>query len=187
MQAGKSARYLIQRIATASMSFNVHACDAFKNSTLVHVTPSRNDGSDMAPLTKSIWMWAEACRDLDRAERLHRRFFEPGGAVQHAWEPPVDIIETAHELLIEIALPGVDPRDASVSFAAGTLLIAAERRLRQGAEPAVIRRLELPYGRFERRLPLPAGSFELAGSEFVHGCLMIVLRKVAPARQERPR
>lgn len=142
----------------------------------------------MAPPTKSIWMWAEACQNLERAERMHRRFFEPGGAAgQHVWEPPVDIVETAHELLIEIALPGVDPRDASVSFASGALLISAERRLPQTAEPAVIRRLELPYGRFERRLPLPAGSFELAGSEFVHGCLMIVLRRVAPARQERQR
>jgi HSP20 family molecular chaperone IbpA len=141
----------------------------------------------MAPLTKTIWMWAEACQSLDRAERLHRRFFEPGGTAQHAWEPPVDIIETARELLIEIALPGVDPRSASVSFSSGTLLIAAERRLPQTSEPAVIRRLELPYGSFERRLPLPNGSFELAKSEFVNGCLMIVLRKVAPARQERLR
>ena len=31
------------------------------------------------------------------------------------------------------------------------------------------------------------GSFELAKSEFLNGCLMIVLRKVAPARQERHR
>jgi HSP20 family molecular chaperone IbpA len=132
-------------------------------------------------------MWAEACENLERAERLHRRFFEPAGTNQHVWEPPVDIVETANELLIEVALPGVDPRGASISFASGALLIAAERRLPPTNEPAVIRRLELPYGRFERRLPLPMGSFELATSEFVNGCLMIVLRKVAPARQERHR
>jgi HSP20 family protein len=158
------------------MSFDVHANNALETT-----------GPDMAPLTKSIWMWAEACQSLDRAERMHRRFFEPGGAREHVWEPPVDIVETAHELLIEIALPGVDPRSASVSFASGALLIAAERRLPQTTQPAVIRRLELPYGRIERRLPLPNGSFELAKSEFLNGCLMIVLRKVAPARQERYR
>jgi HSP20 family protein len=153
----------------------------------VHARSSKKDRSEMAPLTKSIWMWAEACQSLDRAERMHRRFFEPGGTGEHVWEPPVDIVETARELLIEIALPGVDPRSAKVSFASGTLLIAAERRLPQTSEPAVIRRLELPYGRFERRLALPTGSFELAKSEFVNGCLMIVLRKVAPAWQERHR
>jgi HSP20 family protein len=153
----------------------------------VHARSLKKDRSDMAPLTKSIWMWAEACQSLDRAERMHRRFFEPGGTGEHVWEPPVDIVETARELLIEIALPGVDPRSAKVSFASGTLLIAAERRLPQTAEPAVIRRLELPYGRFERRLRLPTGSFELAKSEFVNGCLMIVLRKFAPAWQERHR
>jgi hypothetical protein len=47
------------------------------------------------------------------------------------------------------------------------------------AEPAVIRRLELPYGRFERRVALPGGRYELEGRQLVNGCLQLALRKLA--------
>ena len=41
----------------------------------------------------------------------------------------------------------------------------------------VIRRLEIPYGRFERRLTLPAGHYELIEQACQHGCLMLRLRR----------
>jgi HSP20 family molecular chaperone IbpA len=40
---------------------------------------------------------------------------------------------------------------------------------------AAIQRLEIPHGRFERRLPLPAGLWQLAGQEFANGCLQLLL------------
>jgi HSP20 family protein len=124
-------------------------------------------------------MWAEACQILDRAERMQRRFFAPGDAVaEFSWEPPVDIFETADEFVIEIALPGVEPRATTVSLADGALIVAAERPLPVAAGRAAIRRLELPHGRFERRIAMPAGRYELARREFANGCLLLVLRKV---------
>src|ERR1700730_10631819 len=58
-------------------------------------------------------MWTTACEMIDRAERLHRRFFQPIAAPlpELSWEPPIDITETDSEMLITVALPGVD-RDA---------------------------------------------------------------------------
>ena len=51
------------------------------------------------------WMWANALDTLARAERLHRRMFEPLGArAASRWEPPVDVLETDHEVLILAAL-----------------------------------------------------------------------------------
>ena len=44
---------------------------------------------------------------------------------------------------------------------------------------AAIHRLEIPYGRFERRIALPAGRFEVARSDLVDGCLTLSLRKLA--------
>ena len=56
-------------------------------------------------------MWAEACALLDRAEQLHRQFFEPAraGTRLARWEPPIDVFETEQQLRIIVALPGVAP------------------------------------------------------------------------------
>jgi HSP20 family molecular chaperone IbpA len=43
---------------------------------------------------------------------------------------------------------------------------------------AVIHRLELPQGRFERRIPLPAGRYGAIKSAAADGCLLITLQKM---------
>ena len=134
----------------------------------------------MSPLKPSALMWAEARRVIERAERVHQRFFElAGAAAQPCWEPPVDMVETETTLFIEIALPGVAPQQIEARFEQGLLILIAERDLPLPAEPAVIRRLELPYGRFERRVALPNGRYELEGRQLVNGCLQLALRKLA--------
>ncbi len=125
------------------------------------------------------WMWAEACEMLDRADRLHRQFFRPAAlhARRPTWEPPVDVYETPGEFIIMIALPGVAPEHMSVLLEGSHLLISGQRHLPIRAE-ADIRRLEIPYGRFERCIELPSGHFELGSRELVKGCLLITLRKI---------
>ena len=133
----------------------------------------------MPPRDPSLWMWGDARKMLDEAERLHRHFFELGrSAREPLWEPPADVFETTEGLFIEVALPGVDPERVEASFENGVLTVTGERNLPEVAEPAVIRRLEIPYGRFERRLPLPAGHYQLARRELVNGCLVLSLRKL---------
>jgi HSP20 family protein len=126
------------------------------------------------------WMWATAVEMLDRAERLHRQTFRPVQSRSSTpnWEPPVDMLETDHELLVLAALPGVDPERIQVAISNGALLIAGERVLPPQLRTAVIHRLELPQGRFERRLPLPPGHYEVEPPAVVNGCLVIVLRKL---------
>ncbi|MDP1772533.1 MAG: Hsp20/alpha crystallin family protein [Methylobacter sp.] len=125
------------------------------------------------------WMWAEACDILDRADRLHRQFFRPAvlNAKQPTWEPPVDVYETGYDFKITIALPGVAPEHLSIILESDHLIIEGQRHLPNSAE-AHIRRLEIPYGRFERHIELPAGRFEIDTREFVNGCLVISLRKI---------
>ncbi|HEX2529465.1 MAG TPA: Hsp20/alpha crystallin family protein [Geminicoccus sp.] len=127
------------------------------------------------------WMWSDAVDMLARAERLHRQTFRPsrGQASCARWEPPVDVLETEHELLVLAALPGVDPEHITVTINNGTLLIAGERVLPPELRFARIHRLELPQGRFERELVLPSGRFEVARPTMINGCLVIILRKLA--------
>ena len=125
------------------------------------------------------WMWAEACEILDRADRLHRQLFRPSimNTRRATWEPPVDVYETRCEFKIMIALPGVAPEHLRVILEEGHLIIDGQRHLPTSAESHILR-LEIPYGRFERRIELPAGRFEIGTHEFVNGCLLISLRKI---------
>jgi HSP20 family protein len=125
------------------------------------------------------WMWAEACDALARAERLHRQFFrlgEPGSGP--VWEPPVDIFETEEALAIVVALPGVAPTRLQITVEDDVLVIAGERSAPALQRAAAIHRLEIPQGRFERRIALPDDRVELTRRELTDGCLTLVLRKI---------
>jgi HSP20 family protein len=125
------------------------------------------------------WMWAEACELLDRAERLHRQFFVPRGAQrQPTWEPPVDMLESEQELSICVALPGVGKEQLEVLVDNGVLIVTGERPMPGRSRNTVIHRLELPYGRFERRIELPPGRYDVVRRELVDGCLTLGLRKL---------
>ena len=122
-------------------------------------------------------MWAEACALIEKAEHLHRQFFEPSrdGA---RWQPPVDILDTERQLWIIAALPGVAPEAVGVEMQGDTLVIAGTRPLPSGVKNANIVRLEIPYGRFERRIALPSSRFRLAERELSNGCLVLTFAKI---------
>ena len=122
-------------------------------------------------------MWAQACEAMDRAERLRRQFFHRAPA-SPSWEAPVDIFETDEVLTIVIALPGVDPDRVQVTFSAGVLIVTGERPLPDELRDARIHRLEIPHGRFQRRIELPPARLELSGRHLANGCLMLQLHRL---------
>lgn len=139
----------------------------------------------MSSRDPASWMWAEACQLLDQAERLHRQFFQlqPGRARQGwastpNWQPPVDIYETAEEILIIVALPGVGSGDVEVTMEEGGLSVIGRRPLPIGQHSAVIHRLEIPHGRFERHIALPSGGLRLTRQELADGCLLVAFGKM---------
>jgi HSP20 family protein len=132
----------------------------------------------MADLSNN-WMWSEACEMLARAERLHHEFFRPTRSASGlpSWEPPVDVLETEHEVLVFMALPGVDPERIEALIDGADLAVAGSRVLPAALRTAVIHRLELPQGRFERRVRLPPGRYAEVRRATVNGCLVITLQK----------
>jgi len=127
------------------------------------------------------WMLAEAIDSLARADRLRQQFFSlqpSAGSREPSWEPPIDVLETDREILILVALPGVDPNQVEAMIDRGTLIISGRRVLPVELRNARIHRLELPQGRFERRVILPTGRYGV--SRFaVNGCVMLRLSKSA--------
>src|SRR3954468_20597091 len=130
------------------------------------------------------WMWSEACDVLARAEKLHREFFRPAPSGQRvaSWEPPVDVIETERDVLVLVALPGVDPDLVEAAIDGADLIVVGVRVLPVELRTAVIHRLELPQGRFERRVRLPAGRYAGVQRATSLGCIVITLEKAGDFR-----
>ena len=123
-------------------------------------------------------MWAHACELIEQAERMHRQFFRPASSAQAraAWEPPADVFEDAHEIVIVVALPGVSADRVEVAREGAALVVRADRPLPLTGRRAV-RQLEIPYGSFEKRIALPAAALDAVATELRHGCLVVRLRK----------
>jgi HSP20 family protein len=131
----------------------------------------------MSAESRGMWMWSQACAVLEEAERRHRRFFELLSAPARVpvWEPPADVFLLERELHIVVALPGVRSGSASVELSSSGLWVRAESRPPAQIARGRILRLEIPYGRIERRIDLPAGRYQLLDHEFADGCLHVRL------------
>ena len=117
---------------------------------------------------------------LDQAQRMHRQFFRLAAAQpsRPTWEPPVDVFEDDEGIVIIVALPGVPADRVEVSFEPGVLVVRAERPPPFADARRAVRLLEIPYGCFERRIPLAQAQLDGGTRELADGCLVLRLRKV---------
>lgn len=123
------------------------------------------------------WMWRQALELFEELEHLHRRYFfllksrgEPP-----IWHPPVDLFEEEEHLRLLAVLPDVDPHSLEVALEGGIVRISGERLPPVTTRTRRIYRMEIPYGRFERRIPLPPGHYRLTESRYHQGCLELRL------------
>ncbi len=123
------------------------------------------------------WMWTQACELLDRADRMQREFvrYVGPGADAAVWEPPVDIQETSAGLQFVFALPGVSPEHIDIRLEPNALTVSAIRPARLGGSDSVVRRMEIPHGRFVRRIALAGARFRIGDTRYLNGCLEVRL------------
>ena len=125
-------------------------------------------------------MWSEALSMLDRAEKLQRQFFHHHNV---AWEPPVDITESAGQVRVQVALPGVPAESIQLSIDPAGLTVSAIRPFPCGRDTLNLHRIEIPYGRFERQIALPLADpyqpLELVEKRLEDGVLTLVFKKEA--------
>lgn len=133
----------------------------------------------MRPRDRRFWVWEEALDLLQGAEQLPRRFFcvETLQSLP-CWEPAADLYEKGDELWLLVALPGVNSRQLEVVLDEDGLVVRGQRPIPPAFHRAAIHRLEIPYGRFERRIALPPGSYRLHEQFLEDGCLVLVLRQL---------
>ncbi|WP_340110281.1 Hsp20/alpha crystallin family protein [Pikeienuella sp. HZG-20] len=137
------------------------------------------------------WCRRVAADDPFRAfwERLNRLFDDllppspsGGGA---GWSgvirPAMEIAESDEAIVVKASLPGLEERDIGVQLDDGGLTIRAERS-QMSVDHG--RRFAMGvHGRFERRIPLPAGvDPDFATAEFRDGELTVILPRAPAAR-----
>ena len=71
------------------------------------------------------------------------------------WQPPVDIYELDDRLLIQVEVPGLQMDDLELHFERGELRVAGIRSRPPLPAPMRAARVEMLYGEFSRRIPLP--------------------------------
>lgn len=125
------------------------------------------------------WMWSEAMRRQERADRIQRQFFRRAETrPRKQWEPPVDVFETDNAVYVIVALPGVSDRSLTdLEVAGDTLYVAGDRSVPTPDGDGLLHRLEIPHGHFERRVVLPWPRLVIRAHELVDGCLYLTLAK----------
>src|SRR3982074_591702 len=107
-------------------------CAGIAGNTRPTHSNSSNAREPMSRKDPVNWMLSEAIDSLARAERLGQQFFslQPTPASREpSWEPPIDVLETDREVLILVALPGVDPDQVDAVIEDGILIISGRRVL----------------------------------------------------------
>lgn len=126
------------------------------------------------------WMLAKAVEQLENADRLQRQFLSANQGDQLAsWEPSVDMVASPYGVRLIVALPGVASDRLEVALDECKVVVRGERRFGAGLFAGEILRLEIPYGRFERQIGLPYGSYRMADMQLEGGCLRLDLERIS--------
>jgi HSP20 family protein len=127
----------------------------------------------------------------DVSTRLSRIFGQPPArltfgrddALSADWAPAVDVQETDSEYLVKADLPDVKKEDVTVEIVDGTLNVRGERHKEKEEKGKRFHLIEREYGRFERRLAVPAGvDAQKVAAEFKDGVLRVHLPKSPNAK-----
>lgn len=93
------------------------------------------------------------------------------------WQPPVEVFENAHEVVIRAALPNVDPKQVDITITNDAVTLKGSTK-HAAQEDCNYYRRELRYGAFLRTVPLPT---EVKGTEatasYTDGMLEVKLPK----------
>jgi HSP20 family protein len=123
--------------------------------------------------------------DLMSLREAMDRLFEDSWVGARAWnfpspwtEPALDVFETAENVTVKAAIPGVKPEDVEITVTGNVLTIAGEAKAETETKEKNYLRRETRMGSFSRMLELPAGlQTEKADAKFENGILTIEFPK----------
>src|SRR5687767_2264840 len=120
--------------------------------------------------------------NLDQLQREMERYLDhiqrrkPPSVIfsQRAWQPAVDVYETRESVVAVVELAGVPESDIHLIVARDSLTVQGARKDIAQASERTYSVLEIPFGPFERAVPLPAAvNPEAATAEYRAGFLEV--------------
>ena len=102
------------------------------------------------------------------------------------WEPPTDIIETEHEIVVIVEVPGMNGKDIDIVTDGRVLKVSGRRRIVAPPDRKQFHMLEIQVGLFERLIELPViVDHADVSAHYDKGILNIRLLKLKEQKQER--
>ena len=103
-----------------------------------------------------------------------------------AWLPPVDIHEEANQFVLNVDLPGVDPKAVEITSEQGVLTVRGRREAVRRESQEGFRRVERMSGEFQRRFSLPdSADAQNIKAKAVNGVLEVTIPKLAQVQPHR--
>ena len=128
--------------------------------------------------------WALVSRlqkDIDRLFSAPQTTTADSGA----WLPPVDIHEESTQFVLNVDLPGVDPKAVEITADQGVLTIRGQRET-PGGGAREARRIERVTGEFQRRFSLPdSADMQHITAKAGNGVLEVSIPKLAQVQPHR--
>jgi len=127
----------------------------------------------------------------DRMNRLFKDALGRTKAIKEevergVWTPPVDIYETAEDLVIKAELPGLSTDDVSVRVDESVLTLKGDRKREAGVDRENYHLIERSYGHFRRSFVLPENvDPEGVQARFKDGVLRIAIPKLKRVRPKK--
>ena len=114
----------------------------------------------------------------------------PVAMCRRAPSPPLDVVERAAEIIIQVELAGVDPADIQVRCTPTQIEILGQRRERNLGEAVRFHRKEIQDGMLSVGVPLPAPVNPARARAEIHDGLLTVrlpkLKSLRSVRESRP-
>lgn len=125
-------------------------------------------------------------RDMARLQDEMSRLLDErrvGSPESMGWTPACDVYEDGDEVVIRVALAGVNPKDVDIRFENGVLTLKGERKMEREEKKENYHRVEMSYGSFTRSFALPATvDAEKIRAESKDGVLSVHLPKKLEAK-----
>lgn len=115
-------------------------------------------------------------RDLGRF--MEEDFFGFVPAVRRQFEPSMDVYQTEHDLIVEMQVPKIEPKNLKVTVEDGVLKVEGRSSEEKEGHGKEYFRREIFRGEFSRMLSLPMSVKEgETKASFEHGVLRITMPK----------